>query len=55
MFGLGIYEILAVAALFMLLFGGSRFKSLMTGLGESIKEVRKSASEMREAEKEIKK
>lgn len=44
MFGLGIgtTEILIVVAILLLLFGGKKLPELFKGIGDSIKEIRKS-------------
>lgn len=43
--GLGIREILVIAVLILLLFGGKKIPELMRGLGSGIKEFKKSVKE----------
>lgn len=43
--GLGIKEILIIAILILLLFGGKKIPELMKGLGSGIKEFKKSVKE----------
>jgi sec-independent protein translocase protein TatA len=50
MFGLGIGEILLVAAVLLLLFGATRLPQLGQGLGESVKSFRKAFREVRDEE-----
>ena len=48
--GLGMQEIIAVALIVLLLFGGKKIPELMRGLGKGVKEFK---SGMKEAEKEF--
>lgn len=48
--GLGIQEIIAVALIVLLLFGGKKIPELMRGLGKGVKEFK---GGMKEAEKEF--
>ena len=41
MFGLSTIEILVIALIILLLFGGRKLPELFRGIGESIKELRK--------------
>ena len=40
MFGLGMQEILIIAFVLLLLFGGKKLPELMSGIGKGIKELR---------------
>ena len=42
MFGLGTTEIVIIALIILLLFGGRKLPELMKGIGQSIKELRDS-------------
>ncbi len=46
MFGLGIGELLLIAAVLLLLFGASKLPQLGQGLGESVKSFRKAFREV---------
>jgi TatA/E family protein of Tat protein translocase len=46
MFGLGTPEIIAILVLLLLLFGARRLPELARGLGQGIKEFRKSVKEI---------
>ena len=48
---LGLPEILIIAAVFLLLFGGKKIPELMKGLGTGIKEFKNAAKEEAPAEK----
>ena len=48
---LGLPEILIIAAVFLLLFGGKKIPELMKGLGTGIKEFKNAAKEETPAEK----
>ena len=52
MFGLGTTEILVIALIILLLFGGRKIPELMRGLGKGVKSFRQG---MNEVEEEIKK
>ena len=47
---LGLPEILIIAAVFLLLFGGKKIPELMKGLGTGIKEFKNAAKEEKPAE-----
>ena len=52
MFGLGFQEILVIALIILLLFGGKKIPELMRGLGKGVKSFKKG---MNEVEGEIEK
>lgn len=52
---IGLPEMMVIGAVFVLLFGGKRIGELGKGLGDSIREFRKSYKDMDEAAKEVKK
>ena len=52
MFGLGTQEILVIALIILLLFGGKKIPELMKGLGKGVKSFKQG---MNEVEDEIKK
>lgn len=52
MFGLGFQEILVIALIVLLLFGGKKIPELMRGLGKGVKSFKQG---MNEVEEEIKK
>jgi sec-independent protein translocase protein TatA len=54
-FGLGGSELLIILAIILLLFGGAKLPALAKGLGQSVKEFKKAASENDEDGKEEKK
>jgi sec-independent protein translocase protein TatA len=54
MFGLGIGELLLIAAVLLLLFGASKLPQLGQGLGESVKSFRKAFREVQGGETERK-
>ena len=51
LFGLGMQEILVIALIVLLLFGGKKIPELMKGLGKGVKSFKQG---MNEVEKEIK-
>jgi sec-independent protein translocase protein TatA len=51
-FGLGWPELILILAIVLLLFGGSRLKDLAKGVGEAMREFKKSSSGQSEKEKE---
>ena len=50
MFGLGVPELLIIGLIVGLMFGGKRVKGLLTGVGESIRELRKGLKENQDAD-----
>lgn len=50
----GTTELLLIAAIALLLFGGKKLPEMMRGLGEGMKEFKKSASEINEPLNEMK-
>lgn len=52
--GLGMKEILIIAVIVLLLFGGKKIPELMKGLGSGIKEFKKSVKEEDEKKEEDK-
>ena len=50
LFGLGMQEILVIALIILLLFGGKKIPELMKGLGKGVKSFKEG---MKEVEKEI--
>ncbi len=52
---IGMPELLVIGAVAVLLFGGRRIGELGKGVGDSIREFRKSYKDMDEAAKELKK
>lgn len=59
MFGLGLQELIVIGLLIVLLFGGKAFKGFGTGLGQTIREWRKTTGDVegdvREINRELKK
>ena len=53
MFGLGIGELLLIVAIIVLLFGSKKIPQLAKGLGEGIREFKKSVKGDAEEEKKI--
>ena len=51
---IGLPEMMVIGAVFVLLFGGKKISELGKGLGDSIREFKKTQKEMTEAEKELK-
>ena len=54
-FGLGWGEIIVIALLILLLFGGKKIPELMKGLGKGVKSFKKGMSEVEEEIDEVKK
>ena len=50
MFGLGMQEILVIALIFLLLFGGKKIPELMKGLGTGVKSFKEGMNEVTEVE-----
>ena len=55
MFGLGMQEILVIAFIFLLLFGGKKIPELMKGLGKGVKSFKDGMNEVTEVEEKQKK
>lgn len=49
---LGTWEIIAIVAVILLLFGGAKIPELMRGLGKGVKEFKKAQKEVENAVKE---
>lgn len=49
---LGTWEIIAIVAVILLLFGGAKIPELMRGLGKGVKEFKKAQKEVEDAVKE---
>ena len=54
MFGLGIIELIIVLVILAILFGASRLPEIGRGIGEAIKNFKKSTSESPETDVELK-
>ena len=52
MFGLGLQEILVIALIVLLLFGGKKIPELMKGLGKGVKSFKDGMKETEEEKKE---
>jgi sec-independent protein translocase protein TatA len=50
MFGLGMQEILVLALIILLLFGGKKIPELMKGLGKGVKSFKEGMNEVTEVE-----
>ena len=55
MFGLGFQEILVIALIILLLFGGKKIPELMKGLGKGVKSFKDGMNEVTDLKEEIKK
>ncbi len=55
MFGLGFQEILVIALIILLLFGGKKIPELMKGLGKGVKNFKEGMNEVTDVTKEEKK
>ena len=55
MFGLGIQEILIIAFIILLLFGGKKIPQLMKGLGKGVKSFKEGMNEVTDLKEEVKK
>ena len=52
MFGLGMQEIIVIALIVLLLFGGKKIPELMKGLGKGVKSFKEGMNEVTDATKE---
>jgi sec-independent protein translocase protein TatA len=55
MFGLGFQEILVIALIILLLFGGKKIPELMRGLGKGVKSFKEGMNEVTDLKKEVEK
>ena len=53
MFGLGFQEILVIALIILLLFGGKKIPELMRGLGKGVKSFKEGMNEVPDLKKEV--
>ena len=53
MFGLGFQEILVIALIILLLFGGKKIPELMRGLGKGVKCFKEGMNEVTDLKKEV--
>ena len=54
MFGLGMHEIIVIALIVLLLFGGKKIPELMKGLGKGVKSFKDGMKEVDDEVKEVK-
>ncbi|MCR5469640.1 MAG: twin-arginine translocase TatA/TatE family subunit [Prevotella sp.] len=54
MFGLGMQEILIIALIFLLFFGGKKIPELMKGLGKGVKSFKDGLNEVTDLKEDIK-
>ena len=54
LFGLGMQEILVIALIFLLLFGGKKIPELMKGLGKGVKSFKEGMNEVTDITKDEK-
>ena len=54
MFGLGMQEILVIALIILLIFGGKKIPELMKGLGKGVKSFKEGMNEVTDLEEEKK-
>ena len=55
MFGLGFQEILVIALIVLLFFGGKKIPELMRGLGKGVKSFKEGMNEVTDLKKEVEK
>ena len=55
MFGLGFQEILVIALIVLLFFGGKKIPELMRGLGKGVKSFKEGMNEVTDVKKEVEK
>ena len=55
LFGLGMQEILVIALIVLLLFGGKKIPELMKGLGKGVKSFKDGMNEVTDLKEEVKK
>ena len=53
MFGLGFQEILVIALIILLLFGGKKIPELMKGLGKGVKNFKEGMNEVTDVTKDL--
>ena len=53
MFGLGFQEILVIALIILLLFGGKKIPELMRGLGKGVKSFKEGMNEVTDLKKDV--
>ena len=55
LFGVGMQEILVIALIILLLFGGKKIPELMKGLGKGVKSFKEGMNEVTDLKEEVKK